>query len=415
MSDNRKKITALKDQASSYMTKGNMEKAIKAYTEVLQLSPKEPHVIMKIGDCYVRLKDKKAAIKYYSRAADIYENEGFVVKAIAVIKLMIKHVPDSPELMYRLSTLYEDRINVQKPELKIREFDSEVIEDAVVVEEEKPIARIALFSDFNQTEFMAVMEKLRHIDVGPDEVIISQEDSGKSIFVIASGEVGVYREGDAGNEIWVTNLHDGDFFGEFGFFSESKRNATVKSIKETTLLELTKEDVNELINDHPHIREVLFRFYKERVLDTLLAVSPLFSVLPPEKRLDLAAKFSPSFLRKGEIIVTEGEVGDQMYIIQTGEVQMVTERDGEKIVLARLGAGDFFGEVSLLTGKPRTATAVAASDVRLASIGREDIRGTVKEYPEILETIKKHVKMRMDDTISTIMEYKNRRDETGLV
>ena len=279
MNGNRKKITALKDQASSYLTKGNVEKAIKTYTEVLQLSPKEPHVIMKIGDCHIKLKDKNGAIKYYSRAADIYEKEGFVVKAIAVIKLMLKHVPDSPELMYRLSSLYEDRINVQKPELKIREFDAEVIEDAEVVEEEKPVARIALFSDFNQTEFMAVMEKLRHIDVGPDESIINQDDSGKSIFVIASGEVGVYREDEGGNEIWVTNLHDGDFFGEFGFFSESKRTATVKSIKETTLLELTKEDVDLLINDHPHIREVLFRFYKERVLDTLLAVSPLFSVL----------------------------------------------------------------------------------------------------------------------------------------
>jgi len=415
MGDNRKKITALKDQASSHLARGNLEKAIKTYTEVLQLSPKEPHVIMKIGDCYIRLKDKKGALKYYNRAADIYEKEGFVVKAIAVIKLMLKYIPDSPELMYRLSTLYEDRINVQKPELKIREFDTEVIEDATVVEEEKPIARIALFSDFNQTEFMAVMEKLRHIDVGPEDVIINQEDSGKSIFVIASGEVGVYREDNEGNEIWVTNLHDGDFFGEFGFFSESKRNATVKSIKETTLLELTKEDVDVLINDHPNIREVLFRFYKERVLDILLAVSPLFSVLPPEKRRELAAKFSPSFLRQGEIIVTEGEVGDQMYIIQTGEVQMVTEREGEKIVLARLKAGDIFGEVSLLTGKPRTATAVAMSDVRLASIGREDIRGIVKAYPEILEIIKKYVKMRMEDTISTIMEYKNRRDETRLV
>ena len=94
---------------------------------------------------------------------------------------------------------------------------------------------------------------------------------------------------------------------------------------------------------------------------------------------------------------------------------MVTEREGEKIVLARLKAGDIFGEVSLLTGKPRTATAVAMSDVRLASIGREDIRGIVKAYPEILEIIKKYVKMRMEDTISTIMEYKNRRDETRLV
>jgi hypothetical protein len=53
--------------------------------------------------------------------------------------------------------------------------------------------------------------------------------------------------------------------------------------------------------------------------------------------------------------------------------------------------------------------------VRLASITRDDIRGTIKEYPEILEIIKKHVKLRMDDTITTIMQYKNRRDETGLL
>ena len=63
MSDNRKKITALKDQAASFMAKGNMEKAIKAYTEVLQLSPKEPHVIMKIGDCHIKQPDKQRQLR----------------------------------------------------------------------------------------------------------------------------------------------------------------------------------------------------------------------------------------------------------------------------------------------------------------------------------------------------------------
>ncbi|HXI21095.1 MAG TPA: cyclic nucleotide-binding domain-containing protein, partial [Gemmatimonadales bacterium] len=70
-------------------------------------------------------------------------------------------------------------------------------------------------------------------------------------------------------------------------------------------------------------------------------------------------------LSPGEIIFDEGEPGDHFYVIQSGEVELVRETPQQQRVVARLGAGDFFGELGLVLGGPRTSRAVAVSTTRV--------------------------------------------------
>jgi hypothetical protein len=75
---------------------------------------------------------------------------------------------------------------------------------------------------------------------------------------------------------------------------------------------------------------------------------------------------------KGEIVCRQGEPGDEMYIIQSGAVEVSSRHDGHKVVLTILEIKDFFGEMSLIAGVPRSASAKARSTVRLRSIRRKD-------------------------------------------
>ena len=85
---------------------------------------------------------------------------------------------------------------------------------------------------------------------------------------------------------------------------------------------------------------------------------------------------------KGEIVCRQGDPGDEMYIIQSGAVEVSSRRDGHKVILTILEKEDLFGEMSLIAGGLRTASAKARSPVRLRSISREDMLTGIRSDPE---------------------------------
>ena len=90
----------------------------------------------------------------------------------------------------------------------------------------------------------------------------------------------------------------------------------------------------------------------------------LFSTLQPAERQVLAAGLHEKRFAMGEAIVTQGQAGDSMYIIAEGRVQVSLGQDNIYSSLASLAAGDILGEMSLMTGEPRTLLSCAAVSVR---------------------------------------------------
>src|SRR4051795_5597703 len=78
-------------------------------------------------------------------------------------------------------------------------------------------------------------------------------------------------------------------------------------------------------------------------------------------------KDSSQIFAAGDTIFTQGDLGTEMFIIQEGEVNIVKHIAGESHVLSKLEKGDFFGEMAVLESVPRTADAVAVTDVRVVS------------------------------------------------
>ena len=98
----------------------------------------------------------------------------------------------------------------------------------------------------------------------------------------------------------------------------------------------------------------------------------------------------------GEVIVKEGDVGACMYVIQQGEVEVVSGQDGNLQRLALLGEGDFFGEMALYGGEERSATVRAVGDARVLKVDKRTLLRRIQEDPllalNILEALSDRIR-----------------------
>jgi MFS family permease len=128
----------------------------------------------------------------------------------------------------------------------------------------------------------------------------------------------------------------------------------------------------------------------ERELQILRSVE-LFASLPAPELEGLAARLTEVKAAPGAAVVTEGETGHHLYVIEDGELEVL--RDGRS--MATLGAGDYFGEIALLRHVPRTATVVAKTPSTLLSLEREGFLEEVTGHPVVRKTVDLTVRDRL--------------------
>lgn len=383
-----------KDILDSYK-KGDWKRCITSCKEIHKQFPDNVAITLKLADVFIRGGQKTNAVKAYQKAADTYKENGDFLKAVGVYKMILKFAPDLQDIKTQMEDLCaggdKERNKLDLP-------------------------KIPLFAELNQDELIEVVNNLKLSSFSLGDTICRAGDDGTSIYVITEGFIKVFIEGAAGEKIEIAKLGAGDFFGEAGFFTNGKRNASVMAIDDTELLEITKDDFEQIFIKHPRIKDLLESFYKKRVLDKLLVVSPLFSVLSDVERADLLNDFKLKSYNDGDVVIREGDSGDALFLIKQGKATVTTEEGGKKeLVLAGLKEGDFFGEVSLITGKPRTATVLADGPLELMELTKKAMMKYLEKYPQIEDLLKSYIKARAYGTISRIMALKNIEAKEGLV
>src|ERR1700722_5403138 len=123
----------------------------------------------------------------------------------------------------------------------------------------------------------------------------------------------------------------------------------------------------------------------------LLASQPLFSSLDGVQLAQLTLGSKRVRFGKGERIIIQGDAGNSMFILATGKASVQVEREGRAQPVGNLVAGDCFGEISLLTGEPRTATVLATLDCEVLEIEKETMGTLLGEHPELAESLSETV------------------------
>lgn len=122
----------------------------------------------------------------------------------------------------------------------------------------------------------------------------------------------------------------------------------------------------------------------QQKLVTFFAEGTLFNNLSADELSQIAQIARERKFDRGQVIFYEGDLGGSLYIIVTGTVKIVVMADdGREHILGLLHAGDFFGEVSLIDGKTRSATAIALDNVSVVMISREDFIRLIRKNPDM--------------------------------
>lgn len=183
----------------------------------------------------------------------------------------------------------------------------------------------------------------------------------KGSFDVYVNPKGTLEPGPGGMGSKVGNIQAGGSFGELALMYNAPRAATVISVEPGCLLWAL---------DRVTFRRILMEstFARRRMYESFLEEVPLLASLTPYERSKIAdALETKKFPPKAEII-RQGDIGTSFYLLEAGEADAYKE--GEEQSVKHYRKGDFFGELALLNDRPRAATVVSATEVKVAMLGK---------------------------------------------
>ncbi len=381
----------IRKDAERYLMDGAYEKAIEELGKLCVIETNDPWVWNSLGECYASINDEKKAVKNFMMAHKKFLQQNDLQSGLSALERVLAIDSGNKEAE-------EDRTRL------LAKLSKEGVKPIKSVAK-----RIPIFSEIEEQELDDILKIARAITLPQDKTIIKDGSKGDSIYFIISGIVSVSKKDKDGKDIMLDTLSDGDFFGEFGFFTGGKRQATVVSASSVELYEFTKQEMEGVAQKHPNVSKVMVDFYKKRVLSNIIAMTPVFSELNNNEREDIINRFELMVVEPDKAVVKEGDIGDAMYIVKDGALQVSTvDGKGKPVMLAELGEGDIFGEVALITDKPRTATVKTLKQSRLMKLRKEDFKEIVEQYESVKNMVMQTISERAEDTIKRLFDKKNR-------
>ncbi|MBL0212916.1 MAG: cyclic nucleotide-binding domain-containing protein [Myxococcales bacterium] len=388
---------ALREEASEATASGKYKRALAAYLELERIEARDAQWAKRAAETYRRLGNNKNAIDAYERSAERYAQNGFLVQAMAVCKLILQIDPDHHGALSRLAQMNEQvgagptraaGYAENNPELhanpnvaRLRRGNTQAGPDPggtgpmpafpeprtrtkttnppiavprtksrpVAVEPGAPLETVHLAKQVPQSQLSA-----------PGVTVIPIDDEDVSIEIIRNSNP----------EIEI----------------EDQEEMTDAEIDDAT--ELAIDDLEEIPLGEPRAVGL--------AAQRALAATPLFAGLPKQALEALVENLTIVPLETGVALFREGDPGDALYVIVEGEVAVQAEGP-PRVEMARLGPGSFIGEVALMTDQPRSATVTALEPSELLRIDRMTLSRVLANHGDVLRAVLRFVRERLVD------------------
>ncbi|CAG9331043.1 PKG_35 [Blepharisma stoltei] len=244
-----------------------------------------------------------------------------------------------------------------------------------------------IFTSLTEEDKEMVAESMQLYLFETGAIVFEQEMPARSYYVLRTGLLEVFVNGKS-----VNKIKPGEGFGELALLHDNPRSATVKCSAPSGLWGVERQTFRKVIE------EMNTQIYEQN--REFIEKVTLLQPLNPRQKDSLAASLVIYKYYSGQKIITEGETGQQLFIIKEGIVSV--QRGSQEI--ARLHSGGYFGEMALLNNAPRSATCVA-------------VDGPVKCLVLSRETLQKNLSNQLQDIIekNTIMEAINKSETLSLL
>ncbi|XP_017341494.1 cAMP-dependent protein kinase type II-beta regulatory subunit isoform X2 [Ictalurus punctatus] len=221
---------------------------------------------------------------------------------------------------------------------------------------------ILIFKNLDQEQISQVLDAMFEKKVSAGEHIIDQDDDGDNFYVIERGTFDILVKSE-GTTRTVGSYDNRGSFGELALMYNTPRAATIVATSPGALWCLDRLTFRRII--------VKNNAKKRKMYEAFIETLPLLTSLEVSERMKVVDVLSSKVFNDGEQIIAQGDLADCFYIVESGEVRITmkrnrlkTDSEHEEIDIATCTRGQYFGELALVTNKPRAASAYAVDNVK---------------------------------------------------
>ncbi|KAI9219350.1 camp-dependent protein kinase regulatory subunit [Blastocladiella britannica] len=235
-----------------------------------------------------------------------------------------------------------------------------------------------LFRNLDEDQYADVVNAMSEKRVALDEVVIKQGGVGDYFYVVETGALDVFVNRNGAGDTKVFAYAAGGSFGELALMYNAPRAATIKATTECVLWALDRVTFRRILMDHTSRKRRMYEGFLEEV--------ELLSSLEPYERHKIADALESVAYNDGELVIKQGDVGENFYIIESGEADVVkVDENGVEHMFRPLHKGNYFGELALLSDKPRVATIRAKGKLKCATLGKKAFTRLLGPLTDIMQ------------------------------
>jgi len=246
----------------------------------------------------------------------------------------------------------------------------------------------------------AIADQLEPRKVAAGQMLYRAGDAASGLFLIESGQIETQPDTADGER---QPIGAGGLLGALALLTNKPQTATAAAREDTLLWALSADDFQMIASRQPGLRRSLGRNVSARLsrADQMQAVMrlsqmPIFAQLPPATIQAIAQRMVLQHVPAGERVYRIGEVGDAMYLVENGEIELTAENAiGVVEEIGRIGPTGFFGELSLLTGQIRVEDATATRNTNLWLLNKADLDALAAQNPAVGKALSQGVATRL--------------------
>ena len=255
-----------------YLVNRDYGLALEAIAHEIKRRPENLNLLLRQAEILGLAGDGEKAIDVYRTLARHYAEQGFYARAIAVINKVVRLDPGRQEVTRELAAVIAAQQEAEQARHARRARAKSPAAPAPAEQAEKERAASRFFAEFPPAALEQLISTTAVRSFAQGETIVHESDRGASWFLIEEGEVEVQTTDPSGRHLVLARLGPGEFFGEVAVLTGKPRTATIVARNGVTVIEISRQDLDQIAAAHPEVRSVLQRFYEKRAQATVEAV-----------------------------------------------------------------------------------------------------------------------------------------------
>lgn len=230
-----------------------------------------------------------------------------------------------------------------------------------------------LFKNLDEEQYTDVVDAMIEKEIEAEDHVINQGAVGDYFYIVESGQLDCFIDGNK-----VTSYGPGGSFGELALMYNAPRAASIIAVTDCTLYALDRVTFRSILMENTA--------RKRRMYEQFLEEIPLFKSLETYERHKIADALEPVQFDDNDVVIREGDVGDNFYLIESGEAKfykLLPDGTQQEVMIGK--KGEYFGELALLREEPRAASVVAHGKLKCATLGKKAFNRLLGPVMDILK------------------------------